>query len=104
MVQPLGAGLVVADVVRGPPGPKRVAAGRQLADEVGQGAVVGVAAGLRAQCRDEVLRRFLPVDEELLGGGIEEGEARTVGWLLAALEQRRVEGAAELVGGEVVAA
>ena len=53
---------------------------------------------------DEVLGGLLPVEEELLSGGVEEREACAVGRLLAAFEQRRVEGAAELVGGEVVAA
>ncbi len=33
--QSLGAGLVVADVVCGPPGAERLAASRKLADEVG---------------------------------------------------------------------
>src|SRR3954453_10659594 len=88
----------------GPPPAERFAARRQLADEVRQRAVVGVAAGLVAQVGDEVLGGLLPVDEELLGGGVEEGEARAVGRLLAAVEQRRVERAAELVGGQVVAA
>ena len=54
--------------------------------------------------RDEVLGRLLPVQEELLSGRVEEGEACAVGRLLAAFEQWRVERAAELVGGEVVAA
>ena len=39
-----------------------------------------------------------------MSGGVEEREACAVGRLLAAFEQRRVEGAAELVGGQVVAA
>jgi hypothetical protein len=62
--QALGPGLVVADVVRGPPGAERLAADRQLTDEIGQRAVMGVAAGHRAQGGDEVLCRLLPIDED----------------------------------------
>ena len=36
----------------------------------------------------QVLGRFLPVDEELLSGGVQEGEACAVGRLLSAVEQR----------------
>lgn len=90
--------------MRRPPGAEGVAAGREFADEIGERAVVGVAPGLGAQRCDEIFRHLFPVEEELLGGGIEEGEARTVGWLLEAVEQRRVQGAAELVGGQVVTA
>jgi hypothetical protein len=79
MMQPLGAGLVVADVVRRPPRAKRVAAGRQLADEIRQRTVVGVTAGHRAQGCHEVLGRLLPVDEELLSGGVEEGKRALLG-------------------------
>ena len=49
VVEALGAGAVEADVVRGPADAELVAAGRELADEVGEAAVVGVAAGLGAQ-------------------------------------------------------
>ena len=104
VVKALGAGLVVADVVRRPPGAELVAAGGQLADEVRELRVVRVAAGLGAQVRDEVRGGALPVGVEVLRGGVEEGEAGAVGRLLAALEHRRVQGAAERVGGEVVEA
>ena len=97
-MQSLAAGLVVADVVGGPPLAERLAAGRQLADQVGERAVVRVAARFGAQGGDQVLGGLLPVGEELLRRGIEEGEARGVGRLLAAVEQRRVERAAERVG------
>lgn len=52
--------------------------------------------------RDKVLGGALPIYVELVGGGIQEGEAGAVGRLLAALEQRRVQCAAEPVGGQVV--
>ena len=95
MVQPLGPGLVVADVVRRPPGAELGAAGRQLPDEVRQFAVVRVAAGLGAQVRDEILGGALPVGVEVLRGGIEEREPGAVRGLLPAVEHRRVERPAE---------
>ena len=66
VVQPLAPGLVVADVVSRPPFAERLAARRQLADEVAQRAVVRVAARFGAQRGDGVLRGLLPVGEELL--------------------------------------
>lgn len=45
MMELLAAGAVELDVVGGPADPEFVAAGGQLADEVGQATVVGVAAG-----------------------------------------------------------
>src|SRR3954454_594404 len=54
--------------------------------------------------RDKLAGDLLPVAIEVGGGRIEEREASAVGWLLAALEQRRVERAAERVGADVVAA
>jgi hypothetical protein len=54
MVQPLATGLVVEDVVRGPPLPEWLAAGRQLSDEVGKGAVVRISARFRAEGGDHV--------------------------------------------------
>jgi hypothetical protein len=49
-----GAGAVKAHVVRGPALAELLAAGRQLADEVGERAVVRVLPGLRAQVRDQI--------------------------------------------------
>jgi hypothetical protein len=43
VVEPLDAGVVVADVVRRPADAELVAAGGELADEVGEVAVVGIA-------------------------------------------------------------
>ena len=49
--------------------------GGELADEVGQVAVVGVAAGLGAQDGDDVGGDAVPVDEEVGGARVEEDEA-----------------------------
>src|SRR6476469_3234591 len=49
VVHHLGGGAMEADVVAGPPSSELLAAGGQLADEVSQGSVVGVAAGLDAE-------------------------------------------------------
>jgi hypothetical protein len=51
VVEVLGAGAVVADVVGAPAGAEVVVAGGEFADEVVQLLVVGVAAGLGAQDR-----------------------------------------------------
>jgi hypothetical protein len=64
VVQALDAGAVEADVVGAPADAELVATGGQLADEVGQLSVVGVAAGLDAQEGDEVLGDAVPVGEE----------------------------------------
>ena len=57
----LDAGAVDPHVVRRPPGAELVAARRQLADEVGQPAVVRVSAGLGTEDRHGVVRGALPV-------------------------------------------
>ena len=61
MVHLLGGGAVEPDAVAGPPGAELVAAGGELADEVGQAAVVGVAAGFDAERGDDVLGDRRPV-------------------------------------------
>jgi hypothetical protein len=53
---------------------------------------------------DEVARDLFPVGVEVLRRRVEEGEAGAVGGLLDAVEDRRVQRAAELVGVEVVQA
>src|SRR5690349_10834438 len=70
--------------------------------QVGQLAVVEIPARLGAQMRDEVLGGALPVDVEVLRGGVEEGEPCAVGGLLTAVEDRRVERASERVRVQVV--
>ena len=70
--------------------------------EVRELAVVGVAAGLGAQVRDELRGERAPSRRRSRRRRVQEGEAGAVGGLLAALEHRRVQRAAERVGGEVV--
>ena len=65
MAELLGAGAVELDVVRAPADAELVAAGGELADEVGEALVVGVAAGDGAQEADAVVGDAVPVDEEL---------------------------------------
>lgn len=104
VVEAFCSGLVVADVVGGPPLSEWFASSGEFAYEVAECAVVRVSAGLGAEVSDEVSGGVFPVDEELLGGRIEEREAGAVGRLFAAVEEWRVEGSAERVGCEVVAA
>ena len=62
----------------------------------------GLRAGLGAQVGDELGRDALPVGVEVDGGRVEEREAGAVRRLLAAVEHRRVQRAAERVGADVV--
>ena len=101
VVQLLDAGAVDADVVGGPADPEVVTAGGQLADQVGELAVVGVAAGFGAQQGDGVVGHDLPVAEQRRGARVEEHEAGVVHRLVGVVE-RVEQGPAELVGGEHV--
>ena len=74
VVEPFGAGAVVADVVAAPAGAEVVAAGGELADEVVELAVVRVAAGFGAQDRDADVGSRVPVGVEALAGRVEERE------------------------------
>ena len=65
VMEPFGAGAVELDVVRGPADAELVAAGRELADQVGEAFVVRVASGRGAQDGDGVVGDGVPVDEEL---------------------------------------
>ena len=60
---------VELDVVGRPADPELVAPGGQLADEVGEASVVGVAAGFGAQDGHRVVGDLLPVVEELARRG-----------------------------------
>jgi hypothetical protein len=104
VVEAFDAGAVELDVVGGPPHAELVAAGGELADEVGQTSVVGVAAGFGAQDGDGVVGDGVPVDEELRRAWVEEQEAGRVRWLDRVVEDVGVEGVAETVGGEDVQA
>ena len=84
--------------------PERLAAGGQLADEVLQPPVVGVAAGLGAHDADAHLGEEVPVGVEVARGGVEELEAGEVRRAAAVADDGGVEGAAERVGGEQVLA
>jgi hypothetical protein len=67
VVEVLDAADVEADVVAGPVLAELVAASGELADEVAEVAVVGVAAGGRAQRGDDVVRDAVPVEVEVAG-------------------------------------
>jgi hypothetical protein len=102
MLHAFGAGAMKAHVVCSPPGAKGVASGRELADQVLQVLVMRSVSGLRAEVRDELVGKPLPFGVELRRGRIQEDEAGAIGGLLATLKQRRIQGAAELVGGDQV--
>jgi hypothetical protein len=106
VVNVLGAGVVEADVVGGPAGTELGALSGQLADEVSEVPVVGVAASGGAEDGDHVAGGAVPVDVEIAGAGVEEDVAGAVDRARAggSAEHVGVEGVAELVGGEVVQA
>ena len=74
MVEELDAGGVDPDVVGGPSDSEVFAADGELADEVGEVAVVGVAAGFGAEDGDGVVGHRVPVAEERRGLRVEEYE------------------------------
>jgi hypothetical protein len=67
-------GLVQPDVMLGPPAAELLAAGRELADQVGQLAVVGVTAGFGPQQRDGGVGDVVPAGVEVAGDRVEKAE------------------------------
>ena len=102
MVDAFAAGPVEADIVGGPPAAELLAASGQLADQLDELFVVGVAACLGSEHGGDVISGALPVGEELACGGIEVDEAGIVCGPARVGEDRGVEGAGEAVGGEHV--
>src|SRR5436309_14345948 len=98
----LQPGAVEAHVLLGPAAAELLAAGGEFADEVGESLVVRVAPGVAAQGGDDLVGVPFPVGVERRGVGVEEEEAGVVRRPHRVLEERRVEGAAELVGGDEV--
>src|SRR4051794_11200042 len=78
MREALSARRVEADIVGCPPVAELVAAHRQLADEFGEVAVVGVAAGLGAKAARGGVGDAVPVPIEDVCTRVEEDEARKV--------------------------
>ena len=98
VAQPLLAAAVELDVLRGPPPAEQLAAGGQLADQLDEGLVVRVAAGLEAQHRGGVVGDLVVVDEELPGRlGLEVDEPGGVGRPARVREHRGVERPGQLV-------
>ena len=82
MVEVLTSGAVQADVVGGPAGAEGVTAGGQFADQIGEGLVVGVAAGFGAQLATLSSAARSQSVEKVVGAGVKEGEAGVVGRLM----------------------
>src|SRR3954452_12777427 len=79
VVEVLGSGAVVADVVGTPAAAKLLTPRGQFADEVVQVLVVGGATGFGGQDGDAGVRGAVPVAVEVMGGvEVEEGEAGEV--------------------------
>lgn len=75
VAQGLGGGGVELDVVGGPPGAEPFAAGRELTDQAGQAAIVGIAACFDAQGDDGVAGDDVPLGVEVEGTRVEHGES-----------------------------
>jgi hypothetical protein len=74
-----GPVLVQPHVVRRPAGAEVVAAGGEIANQVGELTVVGVTAGFAAQHRDSRARDVVPAWVEVAGLGVQETEPGQVG-------------------------
>src|SRR5437870_5207426 len=72
------AGAMEQDLVGGPTGLELRAPRREPADQVGQGAVGGISAGLGSQEGDHVVGGGLPVDGERPRARVQEDETRRV--------------------------
>ena len=104
VVDVLDPGAVEAHIVGGPAAGECVAASRQFPDEITQGAIIGVLAGLAPQDGDDIVGRTVPVREEGPGRRVEEDEPSAVHRADRVAAQLGIEGAAELVRGQDVAA
>src|SRR3954451_18540556 len=91
MVQLLGAGGVPADVVGCPHGAELAAAGGELTHQLVELPVVGAAASLCAQQRNDVASRVPPVRVSLEGAWVEEGVPSEVRRCLTAARRGLVE-------------
>src|SRR5258708_13735645 len=87
-----------------PPCPEIIAAGGQLADQVRQLPVVGIAAGPGAQQGDRVVGYLVPVAEELGRMRVEEDEPGNAGRPARVAVDRRGQREPELVCGPDVQA
>jgi len=80
-----GADSVVPNVVGGPANAEAVAAGDEFSDEIGEGLVVWVLAGVAAESGDDAVGALFPVGVIEARCGAEEGEAGIVaaaGWVV----------------------
>ena len=98
----LASGLVVADVVRGPPVRKLSLRVESSPTRSLRARSYGSRPASDRRWATRSFARAFPIDEEVLGDRVEKREAGAVGRLFSALEERRVECPAEGVGGEVV--
>src|SRR2546425_320306 len=103
-MESLDASAVELDVVGGPADTELLAARGQLADQVGEPPVVGVASGLGAKEGHDVVGDPLPLDVELGRAGVQEDEAGGVGRAARVAEDLGEERGPELVGVQDVQA
>jgi hypothetical protein len=94
----LGPVLVQAHVVRGPEVAELLAAGGELADQVAQVAVVGVAACFGAQQRDGGSGDLVPVGVEVPRDRGEEAEPGQAKLLTSEVDQAKSSFALDLAG------
>ena len=104
MVVDLRAGAVQPHIVIGPAVAECVTAGGQLADQIGQVAVIGVAAGFGAQHGHGGVGRLVPVRVQRPGLGVEEAEPGQVRRPRRVVVDRRIQRRAERAGGQQIEA
>ena len=98
----LGAAAVLGDVVGGPHASEVVAAHRQLTDELGEVAVVGVAGGFGAEAADGCCGEVFPSSVEDARPRVEEHEAGQADRPVEGRERVGVQRVGEPVAGEEV--
>lgn len=102
MVDAFESGAVVTHVVGRPTESERVAAGDQLADQIGEPFVAGILAGVGAHGGDQIVGVVVPVGEEVPGGRAQEHEPGRVAAAVGVVEDGRVQRAPERIGRDDV--
>ncbi|GAA2335148.1 hypothetical protein SVIO_069040 [Streptomyces violaceusniger] len=92
------------DAVAVPPGAELRHLDAELADQLVQPPVLGVASGGQAQIGDEDLRDLLPIAVQLAGGRIEQNETGQVALAVRQRVEVGEQGAGQMVRGQDIAA
>ena len=101
MADPFDPGAVVAHVVLGPPVPERVAAGHELADQIGEPLVERILPRVAAQGRDDVLAFCSQSGKKIRAAGLRNVNLAVLP-VRGIVQHGRVERMPERVGGDEI--